>query len=564
MSNEKINPVVRFLPSLTDVAFLMPLVFLFLRMDGAQRLLADGDTGWHIRTGEWILQNGRVPATDLFSYTKPGAPWYAWEWLWDVIFAWLHQRGGMAAVILVSAMLLCFTFALLFRETRRNCPSVLIAFGATLAATAGSSVHWLARPHLFTLLFVVVFWALLERAREGRTRALFYLPVLTVLWTNIHGAFFAGIILIGCYAAGEITRWLVETDRDEAKAALVRGRSYLITALVSAAATLVNPYSYHLHAHIIGYLRRPDQLKYISEFQSTNFQTNLAQWYEPMLLLGAVAVVWSLYRKRFAHAFLLAGWLHLALFSVRNLPIYLIVAAPIVAATLNEMLQRLADAPLAPWIARAVRGFNEFVAGFGALDSQRRVYATSAAGFLVVSLLFYSPTPPPKFRAEYSPKSYPAEALNVIRGAEFSKSVFTTDVWGGYLIYRLYPRIRVFVDGRFDLYGQQFTEKYIDLMKVRNGWDQTLQQYGVDTILLPVDEPLTGVLKECRRWRVVHDDGTAIVFRSEAALARAGTPESPRASAATPDGRDTRDREITNVSQRDPRITDSNTRSESL
>ncbi len=69
----KPSPVIRWLPSLTDVAFLMPLALLFLRMDGAQRMLGDGDTGWHIRTGEWILQNGRVPDTDLFSFTKAGA-----------------------------------------------------------------------------------------------------------------------------------------------------------------------------------------------------------------------------------------------------------------------------------------------------------------------------------------------------------------------------------------------------------------------------------------------------------------------------------------------------------
>jgi hypothetical protein len=425
-------------------------------------------------------------------------------------------------------------------------------------------MHWLARPHLVTLLFVVVFWALLERAREGRTRLLFFLPLLTALWTNIHGAFFIGIIFIGCYAAGETVRWLVERDRDEARAALARGRSFLIAALASAAATFVNPYTYHLHAHVAGFLRRTDQLKHISEFQSTNFQSILAPWYEPMLLAGAVAVAWSLYRKRFAHAFLVAGWLHLALFAVRNLPIYLIVAAPVVATTLYELLQRLRDAVLTPWVARAVKGFDEFALGFSSLDSQRRVYAASAAGFLAVGVLFYSPAPPPKFRAEYSSKQYPVEALNTIRGAEFSKSVFTADDWGDYLIYRLYPKIRVFVDGRFDLYGQRFTEKYIDLMKGRSGWDRTLEQYGVDTVLLPVDTPLAGVLKECRRWRVVHDDGTAIVFRPQTTLAHAGTPQSPRPSAATPDGRDTRDREITNVSQRDPRITDSNTRSESL
>ena len=140
---------IRFLPSLTDVAFLMPLVFLFVRMNGAQRLLGDGDTGWHIRTGEWILQNGRVPTTDFYSFTKPGQPWYAWEWLWDVVFAWLHQQAGMAAVVLASILVLCLTFALLFREVRRTCPNVLIAFGATWRRPPDPAcIGWRARTCL--------------------------------------------------------------------------------------------------------------------------------------------------------------------------------------------------------------------------------------------------------------------------------------------------------------------------------------------------------------------------------------------------------------------------------
>src|ERR1700682_4034666 len=88
------NALVRLLPSLTDLAFLMPVVFLFARMEGVKTMLGDGDTGWHIRTGEWILSNGRVPTTDVFSFTKAGAPWYAWEWLWDMCFAWVYHHGG--------------------------------------------------------------------------------------------------------------------------------------------------------------------------------------------------------------------------------------------------------------------------------------------------------------------------------------------------------------------------------------------------------------------------------------------------------------------------------------
>ena len=92
--------MLRFFPSLTDVAFLTPAIFLFSKLEGAKSLLGDGDTGWHVRTGEWILQNGRVPDKDIFSFTKPGEVWYAWEWLWDLGAAYLHQRGGMAAVVI--------------------------------------------------------------------------------------------------------------------------------------------------------------------------------------------------------------------------------------------------------------------------------------------------------------------------------------------------------------------------------------------------------------------------------------------------------------------------------
>src|SRR5438128_4529361 len=192
MDAPKPSSIIRVLPSLTDIAFVMPIVFLFMRMEGTGTLLGDGDTGWHVRTGEWILANGRIPDKDIFSFTKPGERWFAWEWLWDVCFAWLHQHWGMAAVVLASMFVISLTFALLFRLVRRKCGNVLIAITVTLLAAAGSSLHWLARPHLITVLLAVVFYGILERARDGKVRLLFLLPVLTVLWTNLHGGFFVG------------------------------------------------------------------------------------------------------------------------------------------------------------------------------------------------------------------------------------------------------------------------------------------------------------------------------------------------------------------------------------
>jgi hypothetical protein len=473
----------------------------------------------------------------------------------------------MAAVLAASMLVLCCTYAILFRLVRRNCPNVLLAFALTVFAAAGSSMHWLARPHLFTLLFVTVFCAILQRVQEGKTRLLFWLPPLMVLWTNLHGGFFVGIFLIGCYGAGELATWLVEKDRALAREALLRSRPYLATAAVCAAVTLVNPYFYHLHQHIWRYLGTPGLYRQIMEFQGTDFQSPQALYFEPVLLLGIVAAAWSLYHKRFADALLVGVWIHLGLFAVRNMPIFLLIATPVAGRMLHALLTKLEEAPLAAWVGRATRSSREFAAEFAAIDRLPRVHLTSAVALLAVCGIFYSPVPPIRFRAEYDPKKFPANALKLFQNPASAERVFTSDSWGGYMIYRLYPRTRVFFDGRSDMYGEAFVKKYSNLINVQPGWEQTLATYGVDTVLLPVDAPLTGALKESQRWRPTYDDGIAIVFRSAQALARATAGEDARTSAAagvTPGGREQRGREITKSNHRDRRITQPKTRYETL
>ena len=138
---------IKLLPSLTDLAFLMPMAFLFGRMEGIKTLLSDCDTGWHIRTGEWILAHHHVPLQDIFSFSKPNSAWFAWEWLTDILFAWLYSHGGLRTVVFFAMMLISLTFALLFRLVRRK-SNALTAIVVTMIAAAASSIHWLSRPHL--------------------------------------------------------------------------------------------------------------------------------------------------------------------------------------------------------------------------------------------------------------------------------------------------------------------------------------------------------------------------------------------------------------------------------
>jgi len=563
METARPNLFVRAMPSLTDLAFLMPIVFLFARLDGAKMMLGDGDTGWHVRTGEWILAHGRVPDQDIFSFTKAGQPWFAWEWLWDVLFGWLHQHWGMGAVVLGSIFVLSITFALLYRLVRRKCGNVLIAIAVTFLAVAGSSIHWLARPHLFTLLFTVIFYSILERVRDGNPRLLFLLPILTVPWTNLHGGFFVGIVLVGAYAAGELAAGLVAPLEEVRQAAWTNSKRYLACAGACLLASFANPYFYHLHAHILRYITDPFHTQHVNEFWSLNFQHPVANYFEPMIVLGVVAALWNLFQRRYAYPLLLLGWMHLALMSMRNIPIYLIVAAPLAAEALQDLLRRLPEAGAARWPGRLARGVEELGAGFGASDRLARVPLTSVVAALVLIMLFYIPSGSSKLEAEYDPQKYPAKAVEVLR-VDPSQAIFTDDEWGDYLIYRLYPKTKVFVDGRSDFYGARFDEQYLDVLNGKHNWEQILDRYRVETVLLRADACLASTLKQSGRWRPVYDDGVAIIFRSTTRgpqMAQGGSTGGAQVSAASGSGV-LRDRVIAPPANRDPRITKTNVRRE--
>ena len=542
----------KLLPSLTDIAFLMPIAFLFGRMDGLATLLSDCDTGWHIRTGEWIVAHAAVPVRDLFSYSRPDAPWFAWEWLSDVIFAVLNARGGLAAVALFSILLVGLTSVVLFRVLRRRA-SALVAVLVTMLAAAASSVHWLARPHLFTLLFTVIFYAVLERARGGNSRRagigwLIGLPAVTILWTNLHGGFAVGIGMAAAFGLAELLNRLLAARPSDASDSLTAARRYFLCAASCLAASLVNPYGWRLHEHLLAYFRDPYAAGHIVEFFSLSFHHPMAVFFEIMLLAGAVAAVGSLGRRRFAEPLLFVAWGHLALLSVRHIPIFMILAAPLVAEAADRGLARLAAADLAGWLRRLAARLARLSASAGETDRIARLHLASALAVLILGLLLYAPHPPRKFKAEFDPGRYPAGAVARLAG-EAGARIFTFDQWGDYLIYRLYPSTKVFVDGRSDFYGNDFERQFLDIVSLHTGWEQTLARFAVDTVLMPPDSPLTEALKVSSRWRVAYDDGIALIFR----LRPSGPGEAVSAAAG---GGMSRDREVTKTQASDRSITE--------
>lgn len=545
--------VVKLLPSMTDFAFLMPIVFLFGRMEGMQTLLGDCDTGWHIRTGQWILQNHIVPFTDLFSYSKPGGVWYAWEWLADIVLAGFYALGGLRAIALFSVLLLSVTFTMLFFLARSKSNAV-IAILATMAGAAASSIHWLARPHLFTLFFTVLFYVMLERARGGARWMLWLLIPLTALWTNLHGGFFVGIIMAGTYGVGELLAVLLAADRTGWRSRVRGASQYLVCGLGCLAASFVNPYTYRLHVHVVKFLGDSYINDHIMEYMSLSFHHPLAMFFEAILLGGALASAWYVSQGRYIEPLLYLTWAHGALLASRNIPISMILTAPMVAEVIKMAFDRLPELNVAGWLRAAAGKVNQMTESMSETDALPRLHMVSALGVVMLVALIWAPNPPKRFRAEFDPKSFPAGAIDTLAAIPAAR-IFTYDQWGDYLIYRLYPNHKVFVDGRCDYFGSDFEKKVADVVSVNHGWEKTLAQYRVDTILMPPSSPLTGVLKESSRWRVVYDDGVSLVFRSTngaATVSAAAGTEAAQGLDSRAVGRGSgRDREVTKTQASD-------------
>lgn len=503
-------------PSVSDLAFLMPILVLFWCTTGVPWLLTDSDTGWHIRTGEWILKNGRIPVTDLFSFTKFGQPWFAWEWLSDVSMATVHSHFGLGGIVLLSLLILGATSLCVYRNTVEECEHRVIAISLAGLAMAASTIHWLARPHLVTPLFAAAFCWVLNRAekRVSDDRLLLLLPALTILWVNLHGGFFVGIILLTTYGLGTAAEEWVHGTRSNAWA---RAGKYVLTAGECAVMSLVNPYGYRLHIHVSQYLASSFYFQRISEFQSADFHSVTAAYFETLLVVAIAAAVWHLGKGRLVHVLLLLSWAHLALFSVRNIPIFAVVSAPGIGLAIRDWFELDRTRWPSDWRERLSANLLELEMGLRLIASypkQMRCHLAPILVFLALAFFLLHPGRVRILQADFDRSRFPVNAATFLHHNDHrcSLRLYASWQWGGYLIYRLWPSLSVFDDGRTDFYGPRFVEEGLRAWEVRPDWAQILARYRVNAALVPVDSALATVLEERADWKLVYSDRVALIF----------------------------------------------------
>ena len=393
----------------------------------------------------------------------------------------------MAAVAACCGVVIALAAATLFARLLARGAGLAVALAATMAAVSASSIHYLARPHVFSiLLYAVALWVL-ERDRAHPDGRVWLLVPLTALWTNLHAGFVAWFVTLAALVAVEA----VERE-------WVRVRRYSLLGAACAAASLLNPYGWKLHAHVVEYLNSQWILQHVQEFQSPNIRSEGMVVYA-LLLLAAVAL--AARADRF-EAVLVLLWSFASMRSARHIPLFALVAAPVVADGAAGLWRRAAE-------RRGSRSAMALLRDF-ALDMGRAPRASvwlAAAAVLAVAAAPAGGFPNSRFPVT-------AVERNLVRLAPVGAPprILTSDQWSDYLIFRLYPRQRVFFDGRSDFFGPQLGGDYRTLFAAGQGWRELLDQYHFQLALLPHDWPLSTMLEREPGWHKVYGDGVAVLY----------------------------------------------------
>jgi hypothetical protein len=472
-------------PSLRDAFFIGAL--FAVAVQGHMLVNADGDIGRHITIGNYIAENRTIPTTDVFSHTMYGERLVPHEWLAQWILGRFHSWMGLDGVVALTSILITTAFTLTYLEIRKRGAYYLVALPVAVLAAFASSLHWIARPHVFTFLFIAI-WTYLLADRRSKV---WYFPAIMLLWANTHGAFIAGFAIWLAHMAG----WLWDHLHKQAERS--EGIRLASIGLSSFAITFINPSGWHLWGTSAGYYGNPFLVNSTIEYLSPNFH-NWSTW--PFLVMLAFCLLAVGFKIRFQtyEAFLLAGWAILSLYSARNIPLFAIVTAPYVATIIQSILP---FQNVLKKVETSIDGVERKHKGL--------LLPLLTVGFLILNSASHQGLNPAN---QFDLHKFPVQAVDWLEDNPQEGKMFNNFIWGGYLLYRMFPEELVFIDGQTDFYGESFTREYAQVVKLEDGWQEILVKYDVSWVIVESSRPLVPALQDELHWKIVYQDDTATIL----------------------------------------------------
>ena len=503
---------------LTALTSLVLLAAFYVGFASGLGRLWDYDFWWHLKTGELIVQQGAIPHADPFSWTRPGAPWTAHEWGWDALLYLVYSAGGWLGLIYLKATLFGICAALATYLALRWGSGLVPALAVTALMAVAVSIWLNARPQMLIVLYLLLILHLLTSYREGRPRALWWLPVIFLLWANTHGAFLLGWAVLALFGICEVlqpgerrARTPVVPGEEDLRTGWPRPRlgalvPLLLPGLASVLICVANPNlvagALYPFSYVVG--ENAYHSKVITEYASPDFHEPLFMALEALMLVTILALIISPRGPSLWEVALLLVGVYLFLKWARNGPLLAVFCVPLAARHLSA---RARQTRWLHWLGESDR----------AGPAPRPLLVGVAAAVLLLALVMIAPRDPSPERT-IDANLLPVRATEVIRANHFEGNVLNSYEWGGYLMWRLWPAYRVYIDGRADMYGTAMLQEYEQVAKLKAGWRETLRQRDIQWLLLRPESPLAVVLEGEGDYAKVYADDTAVL------LARRGGP----------------------------------------
>ncbi len=496
--------------------------FVFFLILGRTKLLQDPDTFWHIVVGQQILDGSRLIFADEFTFSFYGQKWIANQWLSECMMSLTDRLAGFDGLVLVVSSLLAVLYAWIGnRLLKCGLHWLMVVFVLTLVFAA-SAYNLHVRPHLATIFLFAIVFALLIDFESGRKRIrqLWWLVPLFILWTNLHGGVLGGLGTLGVAIAGWTgLKWIGRESPIQSNGQCVM---LWIILGVCVASTLVNPYGLAMHVAWLRILQAN-----LPELVIEHAPLDITQPEGLMVVLLALMYLAALLttgRNQTTLMWLMPLlWLVLALTRIRHAPLFAVA----VAIVLPEVLP---NSKIAVWLR--LRGWmsDRSLADLDIKKRSTRYYWWPA---LVPVLLFVLicidcrrqlTNQPGRVWARPNTSVWPAgllPALNQqapqIEGANAEKGlrvpIFNEQEFGGFLIYNSFPQYQVFIDGRCELFGEDFLRSY---MRSRTDWQiirQWEEQYGFELAISKSGSPIDDYFSQSQSWIELKKTATATLYK---------------------------------------------------
>ncbi|MGA1839195.1 MAG: hypothetical protein ACMUIU_01100 [bacterium] len=474
------------------------------------------DFGWHLKTGEYIYTSKSIPKQDIFSYIAAGNKWIDSHWLFQLVLYLFYSIGGTNGVVLLRILVLLLAFGFLFYTIYRQ-EYFLVSILISIFALFISFQRFLLRPEIFTFLFLTVFFYFTERFSKHPRLSLVIIPLCQIVWANMHGLYVLGIIFLLFYLLGDLFQMLlsryisvvpkVEISPGEWKQKGVLFCLTCIASLINANGKdgILYPYKifYELRTKTTVFSRVTEL---ISPFSAKHLPfPDPSIIYKIFLALSVLAIICNIKRFRLGHILPYGAFMYLSFLAIRNMPLFAIIATPVTIKNINDILDFLRKKTEKWPLARSVFSLS--------ISSCFILFAVFVCVFIANNGIYKRLNYLRTFGIGES-DYYPSEAVNYLKDKDIEGNIFNSSDIGGYLIWKIYPRKQVSLDGRWEVYGDFVNN--IQYLQSPLYFTQLTAKYNIHAIILHKrswEIQLMGPwLQRSPYWRLTKNTNNAIVF----------------------------------------------------